>query len=269
MIDIHCHILPGVDDGSQSWEESMAIAQVESDGGTRAFITTPHVLETPDIDRVQLFRTKLGELQDRLDEAGLPVKLYPGVELYPFWTALDAIDQGAELGLGPNQKYVLVDTPFNQFPHDFESFLFGLQSRGKTPILAHPERSAVFAVEPGRMLEFARKGMALQVNAGSLRGRYGPVAKAFAERLLERRLADLVASDIHHPGERPSLGSFITNMQPILGEEYVHHLAVRSPQAVLDGVALPPRPTAPPESPKRQAGFMERLFRPKGPEFTF
>jgi protein-tyrosine phosphatase len=268
VIDIHCHIIPGVDDGSQSLEESLAIAQIESEGGTRTFITTPHVLDTPDIDRVALFRERLAGLQERLDEAGIPVRLAPGVELYPFSRALEAMDEGAELGLGVSQKYVLVDTPFNQFPNDFDSFLFGLQSRGKTAILAHPERSAVFAQEPERMLEFARRGMVLQVNAGSLRGRYGPVAKAFAERLLARRLADLVASDIHHPGERPSLGTFVSTMTPEIGEEYVQHLTQTAPQSVLAGQPLPSRPIAQAEPPKRE-GFLQGLFKKRGPEFTF
>ena len=234
----------------------MTIIGLETEGGTAGFITTPHVMESPDLGRVGLFQERLLGLKQRVAEAGIALELHPGAEVYPFMGALKAIDDGVPLTLAGSGKYVLVDTPFNQLPHDFEDFLFGLQTRGITPILAHPERSNVFQADPEVLLKFVKTGVVLQVNAGSLKSRYGPVAKQFAERLLERRLAHIVASDTHRPGRSPALGSFAADEAGELGAEYVRMLTIDSPRAIVNGQTLPLLPTPPPEKP---SGWFRRL----------
>ena len=266
MIDVHCHILPEVDDGSDSWEESFDIIRMEISGGTKGFITTPHVLDSPDLNRVSLFQARLTELRIRLVDEGIALELYPGAEVYPFPAAIKAIDDGVPLTMAGSGKYVLVDTPFSQMPHDFDTFIFDLRSRGITPILAHPERSTAFQSDPARMIECVRLGAVLQVNAGSLKDRYGPVANSFAQRLLARRMAHFVASDTHRPSRAPTLGTFRDSQSEALGTDYVNLLTTLSPRAVVEGRPLPDLPEAPSEPDK---GWLHKTFgRDKNP-FTF
>ncbi len=247
MIDIHSHILPGVDDGSRSLEESLHIARQEESGGTACIISTPHLYDGSDLSRIPLFREVRLELQEALIQEGLQLKVLQGLEVYPFPDVLVALDEGADLSLAGRGTHILIDTPFSQFPFDFRTFLFQLRMKGLTPILAHPERAAEFQASMSLLQEFAESGCLLQVNAGSLQGKYGPIAVSLAREILQKRMAQFVSGDIHRPGRGPVMGRFRNFASTFLDESYIQLLTHDSAHAVIEGLPLPPRPPAPPQ----------------------
>lgn len=247
MIDIHSHILPGVDDGSRSVEESLQIARQEESGGTACIISTPHLYDGGDLGRIPLFHHVRQELQEVLIQEGLKLKVLQGLEVYPFPGVLEALDNGTDLSLAGQGKHILIDTPFSQFPFDFRTFLFQLRMKGLTPILAHPERAPEFQSSPALVQEYAESGCLLQVNAGSLQGKYGPIAANLARDILKRRMAQFVSGDIHRPSRGPVMGRFKDAAASFLDEAYIQLLTHESAHAVIEGRPLPPLPPAPPQ----------------------
>jgi protein-tyrosine phosphatase len=260
MIDIHSHIVPGVDDGSPNLEVSLEILRAAAAGGTTAFVATPHVIEQIDLERLPLMAERFRELEEAATSEGIPLKLHLGGEIYPGPMIAPALDRGLPLTLAGRGRHMLVDLPMGPLPHDFGSILYEIQMRGVTPIIAHPERCAQFQAEPESLQVYLDKGMACQINAGSLFGKYGPRAAEVGEIYLRRRWANFVASDVHRPPKRAALALFVERMGPELGDEYIEILTLTSGLAVLEGKSLPPLPTPPPEK-KQERGWFGRLFR--------
>jgi protein-tyrosine phosphatase len=258
MIDIHSHILPGVDDGARTVEESIKIAIQEESGGTTCIISTPHLMDGSDIGRIPLFHQVRIELQARLEQEGLKLKVLPGLEVYPFPDVLNALKDGVDLSLAGRGQHILIDTPFSRFPYDFREFLFQLKMLGLTPIIAHPERAAEFQDSPTLLDEFREAGCILQVNAGSLQGKYGPPAANLAGHILRRRMAHLVSGDIHRPGRGPVMAGFRTHAASFLDNAYIQMLTHDSAVAIIEGRPLPPLPLAPPFV--QEASLWDRLF---------
>lgn len=259
MIDIHSHILPGVDDGSRSVEESLQIARQEESGGTSCIISTPHLYDGGDLNRISLFQQVREDLQETLIREGFQLKVLQGLEVYPFPGVLEALDQGTDLSLAGQGKHILIDTPFSQFPFDFRTFLFQLRMKGLTPILAHPERAPEFQANPPMVNEFAESGCLLQVNAGSLQGKYGPIAASLARDILKKRMAHFVSGDIHRPGRGPVMGRFREAASSFLDEAYIQMLTHDSALAVVEGRPLPPLPPAPPQE-EEPVSFWKKLL---------
>jgi protein-tyrosine phosphatase len=254
MIDIHSHILPGVDDGAQTMEDALNIARRESEGGTEGMFATSHVMEHRDLDSLPMRAERLSELRAALNAEGITMTVYPGAEVFPFPGVLKAIEQGLAITLG-GSRYVLFDLPLGNLPNDFDSIVFSIQARALVPILAHPERVATFQNEPERLREYVERGVPIQVNAGSVLGQYGPRAVETAHFLLDRRWPQFMASDSHRASRSPKLMTAVNALKDQYGESYLDLLTRLSPQAVVANEALPQRP---PEPPIRKKRFWER-----------
>ncbi len=259
MIDIHCHILPGVDDGVRTMDEALELARMEASGGTRAFIATPHVIDKRDYDRLGELAGRVEELRGALSQAGIPVEIAQGGEIYPTANMVKALDEGLPVTLAGKGRHMLVDLPMGALPHDFDTLLFELQARGVTPILAHPERVAPFLQDPDAFQKYLDRGVSLQVNAGSLAGKYGPRATEVARLILRRHWAQFLASDSHRPGRRPALGSCVSSLVGELDAEYLALLTSESARCVLEGRDHPARPPAA-KGEERPKGWLSRLF---------
>ncbi len=257
MIDIHCHILPGIDDGAQSIEESLGIIRAEVEGGTGTFVATPHFIDRVDYDRIDRLPELIALVKEAMASEGLEAEIVQGGEVYPGPAMLRGLDEGLPLTVGGKGKHMLVDLPLNSLPNDIDSLLYEVQIRGITPILAHPERAAFIVHDPERLLRFMEKGVALQVNAGSLLGRYGPQAKDFAERILKNRWVHFLSSDSHKPPRTPMLARAVAHLEGMLDPEYLEMLTSGSGQCLLDGRELPPLPEAP--APKPTGGWLSKL----------
>ena len=257
MIDIHCHILPGVDDGVQTIEEALDLIRMESSGGTHTFVASSHVIEKIDFDKLDRFAEIAEEVREALRKEGMEITIHSGGEIYPSSKMLKAVDEGKPVTVGNKRTHMLVDLPMGPLPHDFDSLLFELKVRGITPIIAHPERNAQLQANPQTLEEFLEKGMLLQVNAPSLYGKYGPRAQEVGFQILRRRQANFLASDSHRAGRRPALGSAVNILKEHVDDDYIRLLTHDSAAAILAGQSLPQRPAA---NAEKKSGFLKKVF---------
>jgi protein-tyrosine phosphatase len=257
MIDIHCHILPGVDDGVQSVSEALELIRMESSGGTHTFVASSHVIEKVDFDRLARFAEKLEEVREAVSREGMEIALHPGGEIYPSAKMLQALDEGKPVTVGNKGTHILVDLPMGPLPHDFDSLLFEVKVRGITPIIAHPERNAQLQANPQTIAELVEKGMLLQVNAPSLYGKYGPKAQEVAFQIIGRRQASFLASDSHRASRKPVMGSAVNILEERIDAAYIRLLTKDSAAAILAGEPVPARPMAPEE---KKGGFLRNMF---------
>ncbi|HEY3378033.1 MAG TPA: CpsB/CapC family capsule biosynthesis tyrosine phosphatase [Armatimonadota bacterium] len=236
MIDIHSHILPGVDDGPATMEESLAMAQQAVAGGTTIMFATPHIAWQQDIERAGAIAGWVATLQDALVAANIPLQIIPGAEVSPLEELLPALEADVPLTLGVQGKYLLLDSPFTALPMGFDAAVFALQTRGYNVILAHPERLLPFQMDPAPLAALANRGLLMQVNASSLLGKHGVPPQKLAWTILRHGWAHFVASDAHSPIQRrPGLTEAAREVTAVLGEEVTAELFEQNPRRILAG----------------------------------
>jgi protein-tyrosine phosphatase len=200
MIDLHAHILPGLDDGPRSLDEAVAMAEVAVAAGTHAMTTTSHINHLFGLTPTDLAE-KRTNLAARLAEEGLELELLPGGEIAPdrLPDLDDATLHGLALGGG---RYVLLECPFMPRP-DMDELVADLQERGFDVLLAHPERSPTFMDDPTRLADLVGQGALAQITTGSLAGDFGEAARHAAATMLRHDLVHVLASDAHDAFHRP------------------------------------------------------------------
>ena len=239
MIDIHCHLLPGLDDGAKTIEDALGIAQQLNVAGFSTVIATPHVIEGRDRLTPERILDAIDKLNDTLKERELPLRVFPGAENYIFPDMAKWIAEGKLMTLGNQGKYLLVELPRLDIPQYTDQVFFELQVAGVTPVLAHPERYKRLAEEPERLIEWAKRGVLFQTNLRSLSGHYGPEAKEFGLSMLENRLIHFVGSDAHR--EAQSSDAYHPELELISKQtsyEYVERITRHNPQRILEGVPI-------------------------------
>jgi len=255
VIDLHAHILHGVDDGPTTLQESIALARAAVESGTRILAATSHVSHMfPGDPRV--FAGKLGEVRAALEAADVPLELRSGGELAP--TRIDELDDellaALSLGGGP---YLLVECPFSPVAGALEPIVYDLQARGWRILLAHPERSAAFHRAPDRLSQLVADGALVQITAGSLTGQFGQTARRFSISALREGIVHVLASDAHDAIDRPpglTAGLAAAEHEvPGIGA-HADWLTEEVPAAILAGEDVPRRPPLP-----RRGGLRSRL----------
>lgn len=219
MIDLHAHILPGVDDGSQSLEMSLEMARIAADSGVRHMALTPHC-NLPDNPRTNYDSSELRERMDQLQLAvereGIPLELYAGCEVYST-DEIPLLLRRKKLVSLNDGKYLLVEFGFGE-DVDFVFFILeAILDEGYIPLVAHPERYHFVMRDPGLTYEWVRMGCALQVNRGSILGRFGRRVHDTAWRLLNHQVVACVATDCHRSGFRTP---HMADVRDTLGEAY-------------------------------------------------
>ncbi len=239
MIDIHSHILPGLDDGSKNMAETLGMVRQLHEAGFKTFIATPHVLEGRDCLSPPEILATTEQVRERVAEAGIPVEILPGAENYIFPDLAKWARAGKLLTLGNTGKYILVELPMLEIPHYTDQVFFELQVLGITPVLAHLERNKGLSAEPERILAWAKKGILFQLNLRSLSGHYGPQARQLAEIMLNSDLIHVIGSDAHRVS-RSELTYFegLQSIKEIVGEERYQELTRLNPQTILEGYPL-------------------------------
>ncbi len=258
FVDIHCHALPGVDDGADSLATGLDMLRRAVDEGVGDVILTPHYRADDGPARGEILRQRFAEFAATVADAGLCVTLHLGAELgFRFGLAgLVRTTSVARLAGGP---YVLVDLPPGPLSPGLEQAFFEIRTAGFRPVLAHPERHRDLAGDPGRMEQLRAQDLLLQINAGSLRGRFGRRAQAAAIHLAESGQADFVGSDGHDLEKRPvALRSAYEQVLALAGPEEAQRLFARNPRRVLIGEPVEPGPRA--ESAERP-GLWDRIRR--------
>ena len=250
VIDLHSHILPGLDDGAGDSEMSLAMARVAVDDGIRTIVATPHVNDAYNVDLEAIGRLA-GELNVLFARAEIPLAVLAGAELAMTRVAdmTDVDLTAASLGSGSS---VLIESPYAPTLAFLDELLFDLQVRGFRPVLAHPERCPAFQRDIDRLSQLVQRGVLCSVNAGSMAGMFGTRVRRFVLQLLREGLVHDVASDAHDPVRRPPalrLGFDRANSDlPGLAMQ-LGWFTDAAPAAILAGEPLPPRPEPPPRKP--------------------
>jgi protein-tyrosine phosphatase len=235
MVDIHHHLLPGLDDGSNSMETSVAMARLAADEGITHIVCTPHANSRYKYDPA-VNAAKTAELRALLAEQNIPLTLGSGCDFHlSFDNVVQAKTDPAQFsinGLG----YLLVEVPDYGLPPALAETFYELQLAGLTPILTHPERNPTLQNEPGRLADWLRGGMLMQVTADSLTGHKGKKAERMAHDLLEKRWVHFLATDAHNTSSRPPRMREAHNLVATrYGASYAHALCVTNPLAVFLG----------------------------------
>lgn len=242
MIDLHCHLLPDVDDGPPDIETSLRMAERALHEEIDTIVATPHVSLEYGTD-ARTIEERVSELRLALDREALPLSVLSGAEIS--LTRLAALDdaQLERLCLG-SSTYVLVESPYAKVGGLLETSLFDLQARGFRPLLAHPERCPEFQREPARLGRLVESGVACSMSAGSVAGQFGQTVRRFAARLLEGNLVHNVSSDAHDSQHRaPALRiAFSAEGGGAGAAQLARWLTTTVPEAILADEPLPPRP---------------------------
>ena len=202
MIDLHSHILPGLDDGATDLEVAVAMARAFVADGVEVVACTPHILPGLYHNSGPQIRQAVARLQHVLDDKDIPLRLIPGADNHIIPDFVAGLRTGHLLTLG-DTRYVLVEPPHHVAPARLEELFFDIRVAGFVPILTHPERLTWIRSQYAMMARLAQSGVWMQITAGSLSGSFGREARYWAERLLEDGYTHILATDAHDLRRRP------------------------------------------------------------------
>jgi protein-tyrosine phosphatase len=257
VIDLHNHLLPGIDDGAKELEETLEFLRIGARDGVRTVTATPHMKPGvyDNTREVILERVAMVREAQRGDEAD-KVTLLPGAEVYFSGDVVQRARDGKLMTIGDGGRYVLLELPYQQIPLGVDDTIFQLRLLGLTPILAHPERVAYYLEDIERVAASVRLGALTQVTGNSVTGRFGSKARDFVTRMLERRLVHVLASDSHDVKYRPPiLSESVVAAAAVVGAAAARSMVEATPQAILDGAEV--QVEEPRESPR--GGPLQRL----------
>jgi protein-tyrosine phosphatase len=261
MIDIHCHVLPELDDGPADWATSLQMARMAVEAGTHTIIATPHQLGQYRQNVAAIVCSRVAELNQRLQANGIALHVLPGGDVRIEADLVAALQRGDALTLGNRQRHVLLELPHElYFP--MEPVLAQLHAIGLTGILSHPERNRGILAEPAHLDELIEAGCLMQVTAGSLLGAFGTASQRLAEEMIRRGQAHFVASDGHGTqSRRPRMRSAFDRIVQLVGTTTAQLLCSDNPRRVCEGQAVPIDHRAASTRPKRRFTWPDRLLR--------
>ncbi|GAA0606317.1 tyrosine protein phosphatase [Virgibacillus siamensis] len=234
MIDIHCHILPGIDDGAKTMEDSLDMAKTAAQQGIKTIVATPHHCNGKYDNYKQDIITRTNELNERLSKEGIPLTVLPGQESRIHGDMIEGLQKGEVAPLN-DTKYVFVEFPSNQVPRYTKQLLFDMQVAGYTPIIVHPERNSKLIEHPTMLFEFVQRGALTQVTAASLAGKFGKKIQKFSNQLVEANLTHFIASDAHNTTTRGfALNEAYQELQEQHGNE-AYYMFLENTQLLVDG----------------------------------
>lgn len=201
MIDLHCHILAGIDDGAKSVEDSLEMARAAVNEGIDTIIATPHHKNGRYENSKQLIIEKTAELNEVLKAENIPLTILPGQEPAIHGELLNGITLGDVSTLN-NTQYIFIELPAGHVPRYTDKLLYDLQMEGKIPVIVHPERNQEIIERPEILYQLIKNGALSQVTASSICGIFGKRIKSFSEQLIEANLTHFIASDAHNTNKR-------------------------------------------------------------------
>ena len=256
FIDIHCHLLPGIDDGPKDWKASLAMARMAADAGVRTIIATPHQLGRYEKNTTDRIVTLATESQRQIHDAGLPLTVLPGADVRIQENLPELVEQGQILTLGNPKSENRISYLLMELPHEqvlpLGRLLYRLQGQGITAILSHPERNKHLQENPEILRPWVQQGCLIQVTTGSITNDFGREAQRVSRWLFRENLVHLVATDAHNVTDRPpAWRSAFAKVCHWEGRQRANEVFMRNPAAVVAG-----RPVdAPLPSSAPQTGF--------------
>lgn len=216
MIDLHCHILPEIDDGAQSLEDSILMAKSAVEQGISHILCTPHHNNGRYSNPAGKVIMEAARLQQELNQREIPLTLFEGQEVRIGGLLLDEIAKGEILFADLTNKYILIEFPTREIPSYTDKLFFELLIKGHTPIIVHPERNNMLMENPNDLIPFLEMGVLTQVTAASYLGSFGKKIKKVAKQMVENNMAHIIASDAHDTRRR---GFFMKEAYEKIGKD--------------------------------------------------
>jgi protein-tyrosine phosphatase len=241
VIDIHCHLLPEVDDGPKSWDVAVEMCRIAAHDGITHSVATPHANDRYAYDRAYL-ASVLAQLQEKV---GASLRLSLGCDFHLSYENLERVLEQPHAYTIGETNYLLVELSDFSVPLQLGNCFFRLGDRGLTPILTHPERNPILQQNPQRLLEWVEQGCLIQVTASALTGSWGERPEIITRWLLDRAAVHILASDAHDSKRRvPILSQARDRAAHIVGAEYAEALVQGNPGAIVNGEPIPycPKP---------------------------
>jgi protein-tyrosine phosphatase len=236
MIDIHCHILPGIDDGSKSWEITLQMCRLAIEDGITHIVATPHADDTYTYSRDHV-RETVAELSHRINGQ---LNLSIACDFHLSFKNIEAALLEPHRFIIAAKQYLLVELSDYGIPPQVSDGLVKLQAAGMVPIITHPERNGILQKRPERILEWVNSGCLVQITASSIIGAWGNTAQRIATWLLERNSVHVIASDAHDDKHRkPILSEARDAVSRRFGADFAQALVLENPAAVIAGLPLP------------------------------
>jgi protein-tyrosine phosphatase len=236
MIDLHCHILDGLDDGAKSLDEATEMARMAEKDGITKIVATPHLFRGDFMpDDLSIIEKKVGELRRALEENNINVEIIKGAEVHITHNLIEEIRKNRDYLVLNGSSYMLLEFPAGHVITGVKQLLFDLMSEGIRPIIAHPERNYVFMRSEDLLFDLVGMGALTQANSGSFTGLYGRRVKEAAFRFLGLNLTHFMASDAHNP--RPSamwLSEAVQSAEESMGNGGISALVNANPDAILE-----------------------------------
>ena len=263
MIDLHCHLLPGIDDGASDLSVALAMARISVEDGVTVSACTPHIMPGYYDNAGPEIRAAIVSLQAALDEAGITLKLVCGADVHMVTDLVSGLRSGRILSLN-DSRYFLFEPPHHVAPPRLEEAVFDVMAAGYQPLVTHPERLSWIESHYPIMVRLAHAGAWMQITAGSVIGRFGRRPQYWAERMVDEGLVHVLASDAHNlRGRAPGLSRARDAIAERLGEAAANDMVMARPQAVLANAPPESLPAAVgvPMPPQRRTPLLRRLFK--------
>lgn len=239
MIDLHCHLLPGIDDGSKSMSVSLRLAQEAVDNGVTHALLTPHHMNGQYVNHKRDVIKRTNDFRDELKKHNIPLTVFPGQEVRINGQLLQALDQDDILFADETNRYLMLEFPSNDVPNYTSKMVFALQSRGITPVIVHPERNTAIMAHPKLLFNLLKKGCLSQVTASSYVGTFGKKVQRFSQQLISHGQCYIFASDAHDlPGRKYEMRQAFNKLR----EEFGNGLADRyanNARSIINGEDVP------------------------------
>lgn len=224
MVDIHCHILPGIDDGAENIEETIQMAKEAVSEGIHTIIATPHHKNGQYDNEKTSILEKVSDLNKLLASEAIPLTILPGQEIRLYGEVLDDYHSGGKILPLAETSYLMIEFSSGHVPRYAKQLLYELQTEGFTPIIVHPERNQEIIENPDLLYRFVNNGALSQITAGSLCGQFGKKIKKFSEQLIEANLTHFVASDAHNVRNRNfKMTEAMAEVEKKYGMDMVHY----------------------------------------------
>jgi protein-tyrosine phosphatase len=237
MIDLHTHLLPGIDDGSKSMEQSLEMARIAVDDGITVMACTPHIYPGLYMNDAAGITAGRDKLQRHLDESGINLRLVVGADAHLVPELLSGLQSGRVPTLN-NSRYFLLEPSHHIAVPNFDSAVFEIMVAGYMPIITHPERLTWIEDHYSTFVDMAKRGVWLQLTAGAIVGKFGSRAKYWSERLLSDGLVHIIASDAHNTGRRsPQMSEAFEMAVKQMGKQEATRMVLGRPKAILDNIS--------------------------------
>ena len=241
MIDLHSHILPGLDDGPATWEDSLEMARMALADGIRTVVASPHLfrhrsVNMGEVNHKETILDKIREFKQKLAAAGLDLEILPGCDFPLCFEGLQLLENNQILTINEGGRYLLFEFPDSSLPPASEDICFSLNSKGIIPIITHPERHFIFQEMPKKLRRLIDLGCLVQLTGASLTGGFGRHVARTAREMLRKGYCHILASDAHSPSFRPPLLSrALEAASSLVGQPRALAMVTTTPEKIIKG----------------------------------